>query len=151
MNKIQKEILLKDLCARFPYKVKIDRELVDPTTGSHGHEIAILDTSDIDVITTSIGLGDEGNCVDGTMKGFVFCGERDENFVDGYMCKPYLRPMSSMTKDEWNEYENYILNEKDASIKFCNSLNFYGRHHIDYRGMIDMDLALVAPDDMYEF
>lgn len=63
---------------------------------------------------------------------------------------PYLRPISSMTAEEINEYENFIANEKDDLIRFCNELVFYNTHHLDYRGLIKMGLALEAPEDMYK-
>lgn len=63
--------------------------------------------------------------------------------------KPYLRPLSSMNMDEINEYENFITNEKDSQIRFCNELIFYNSHHFDYRGLIEKGLALEAPEGMY--
>lgn len=67
--------------------------------------------------------------------------------------KPYLRPMSSMTKDEVNQYckirtgedRSKSLGELDAEL-----FDFYHKNHIDYRGLIEMDLAIEAPKEMYE-
>jgi hypothetical protein len=67
--------------------------------------------------------------------------------------KPYLRPMSSMTKDEVEQYykirtgeDRYkSLGELDAEL-----FDFYHKNHIDYRGLIPMGLALEAPEGMYE-
>jgi hypothetical protein len=64
--------------------------------------------------------------------------------------KPYLRPMSSMTEEEINEYENFITNEKDDQLRFCNELVFYNSHHFDYRGLIEKGLAIEAPEGMYK-
>lgn len=67
-------------------------------------------------------------------------------------CKPYLRPMSSMTEEEKEEYGDldyivrYATNSIYASehlLVFCNS------HHLDYHGLIERGLALEAPDGMY--
>ena len=57
--------------------------------------------------------------------------------------KPYLRPMSSMTEEEENEYraincyEGLFPHNEDA-------LDYVLEHHFDYRGLIDKGLALEA-------
>lgn len=60
--------------------------------------------------------------------------------------KPYLRSLSSMTKDEerelrilWNE--DFVSKE---SLYHCypRTLEFYLSHHFDYRGLIEMGLAI---------
>ena len=58
--------------------------------------------------------------------------------------KPYLRPMSSMTKDE-EETECYLRTyQARRYADFCNS------KHLDYRGLIEKGLALEAPEGMYD-
>lgn len=55
---------------------------------------------------------------------------------------PYLRPMSSMTKEErkdWNSTPRTIVEQID----------WYNAHHFDYRGLIEKGLALKAPEGMY--
>ena len=59
--------------------------------------------------------------------------------------KPYLRPMSSMTEDEWKEY-----NQIGKSFSFTDEVDWLNEHHFDYRGLIPMGLALEAPKDMYK-
>lgn len=64
--------------------------------------------------------------------------------------KPYLRPMSSMTEEEEKEYSKYaffgnILGDWIKSIEWLNA------HHFDYHGLIEKDLALPAPEGMYNF
>ena len=59
--------------------------------------------------------------------------------------KPYLRPMSSMTDDEANEYNIAI----DIDIEPERIVDWFNAHHFDYRGLIPMGLALEAPEDMY--
>jgi hypothetical protein len=63
--------------------------------------------------------------------------------------RPYLRPMSSMTEEEWKEYDWFIKQESDELIRFRNTVKFYNKHHIDYNGLIEKDLALEAPEEMY--
>jgi hypothetical protein len=64
--------------------------------------------------------------------------------------KPYLRPMSSMTDEERKE-ENKLW---DIITKTRNDLHYLYTdfllfHHLDYRGLIEKGLALIAPKNMY--
>ena len=77
---------------------------------------------------------------------------------------PYLRPMSSMTEEEFNEYE--IANEMDTAEssksirknlkgeKYISSwyhgVDWLNANHFDYRGLIEKGLALEAPEGMYK-
>ena len=61
--------------------------------------------------------------------------------------RPYLRPMSSMTEEELEEYEN-VRDDYYDDLKTYDWLN---AHHFDYRGLIEKGLALEAPKDMYKF
>lgn len=88
-------------------------------------------------------------------------------------CKPYLRPMSSMTEEEKEEVEVFIFNKwyQENSCKvdeegwieilanydvsgidpcFCSDyVDWLNAHHFDYRGLIPKGLALEALKDMY--
>lgn len=75
---------------------------------------------------------------------------RDEN------CKPYLRPMSSMTEEEAIEYVNcgnIIVDspQKNYLIPNPNCIDWLNAHHFDYRGLIEKGLALEALEGMYKF
>ena len=76
-----------------------------------------------------------------------------------YQIKPYLRPLSSMTTEERNEWadafnepllelEHYEGKEAErmAPILFSKShtisIDWLNKHHFDYRGLIDKGLAL---------
>lgn len=76
-------------------------------------------------------------------------------------CKPYLRPLSSMTVEERlyfhrNSSKVQILIDAEKII----TKSFYGytihlldwlnAHHFDYRGLILRGLALEAPEGMYD-
>lgn len=63
-------------------------------------------------------------------------------------CKPYLRPMSSMTEDEKNEHfgRTMTIDIVQTSKEVIDWLN---KHHFDYRGLIEKGLALEAPEGMY--
>ena len=122
MTQEEKELLLKDLCARLCYGVKF-----------------------------GIGLGKLGkyDLVEiNTKKGKVLFGHG--LYTDLETCRPYLRPMSSMTDEERKE-ERLLW---DIVTKTRNDLHylytdFLLSHHFDYRGLIEKGLALEAPEDMY--
>lgn len=57
---------------------------------------------------------------------------------------PYLRSMSEMTPEEWNEYEATL---KESSVG--KRVDFLNSHYLDDRGLISMDLAKEAPKNMY--
>ena len=61
--------------------------------------------------------------------------------------KPYLRPMSSMTEDEKEEYQAFFnYDGVEYPEEYIDWLN---AHHFDYRGLIEKGLALEAPEGMY--
>ena len=119
MAQEEKELLLKDLSARLPYKVIC-------TDSRHG-----------DSRITEIDIIDET----------VYCDDFDE-YVELNKCKPYLRPMSNMTDEEWKEYRDInccLTKDCDA----WDEVDWLNAHHFDYRELIDKGLALEAPDGMY--
>ena len=128
MNKQDKELLLQDLCARLPYKCKY-KASKDIT---HWHK-RTLSTGTIDKII--------------------------DDYYDEF--KPYLRPLSSITEDEEKEFNKIFELELKAledttvghSIELAASsafmIDFYNKHHFDYRGLIPMGLAIEAPEGMY--
>lgn len=138
-----KELLMKDLCARLPYGVKV----LNMAEG-------INEVCELDSIMTSRKHKD---------KIFVSLTLPDDTVMTGIeMVKPYLRPMSSMT-DEEVKYKLstffHIINtnidgvgyiptlDSFSAIKFIDWLN---AHHFDYRGLIEKGLALEAPEVLYK-
>lgn len=80
-------------------------------------------------------------------------------YSEGKEFKPYLRTMSSMTKEEKYIYRHMLgatLNSEGESIMFVYVEDFpividwLNAHHFDYRGLIEKGLALEAPKDMYK-
>lgn len=65
--------------------------------------------------------------------------------------KPYLRPMSSMTEEEKDELLN-LRKEMNMHMHpwIDRILDFYLSHHLDWRGLILLGLALEAPEGMYK-
>ncbi len=75
--------------------------------------------------------------------------------------KPYLRPMSSMTKEETEEFLEVVKIELKAlegergpnvanAAPAAFEIDFYNAHHFDYRGLIEKGLALEAKEGMYK-
>lgn len=78
-----------------------------------------------------------------------------ENIFDNL--KPYLRPMSSMTKEEKHDCIAFartcaikgIYQLVDFTIPNPNFVDWLNKHHFDYRGLIEKGLAIKAPEGMY--
>jgi len=121
MTREQKELLLKDLCARIPYKTKIN-------------------VDDIGLFIPRL------KYIDGITCHFYECAWT--KFIDEI--KPYLRPMSSMSDEEREEegklWDIVTTTRNDLHYLYT---DFLVSHHLDYRGLIPMGLALEAPEDMY--
>lgn len=120
MTQEEKQLLLKDLCARLPYFENwIQYEGKDYIVTGYGHgRVSLLPS------LFSSGVGP--------------CPLIEE-------VKPYLRPMSSMTEEE-EIYYNTIY----TTLKFYEKEDWLNQHHFYYRGLIPMGLALEAPADMYK-
>lgn len=80
-------------------------------------------------------------------------------YSEGKEFKPYLRPMSSMTEEEKYIYRHMLgatLNSEGESIMFVYVEDFpvvidwFLENRFDFRGLIEMDLALEEPEDMYK-
>ena len=84
-----KELLLRDLCARLPYGVRGERIWTAPVSRSPEKGIYVFDTFDINVLTT----------------GYYDCGEYGFREVRNYSFKPYLFPLSSMTEEQKKELD----------------------------------------------
>ena len=113
MTQEEKQLLLKDLCARLPYGIKYK----DP----HGYKKTLEIWSP------------------------EFHTALNTILYDG---KPslYLRPMSSMTEEE-GDWCNLLLYHKEDTLGYYDYLNSI---HVDYRGLIEMGLAIEAPEGMYD-
>ena len=132
MTQEDKDLLLKDLCARLPYGVKF------------ACNKNVYTAKGLDLIVTN--EGDWEYAV--TAKGIT---PIEIDFI-----KPYLFPLSSMTEDQKNEYYsivNYISSDDTENWKegefiyidqFSCLIHFYHINHLDYRGLIPKGLAIDA-------
>ena len=125
MTKEEKQLLLRDLCARLPYGIMFQ---------SYHSECGIEGKGTFD-----FKIGD-----DATLSKLKHLCESGNN-------KPYLRPMPSMTEEERNEWmeithaqEWLIIGNLDKATDWLNA------HHFDFRGLIPLGLALEAKEGMYK-
>ena len=124
MTREEKDLLLKDLCARLPYGVVIQI------------------TSDGGMVEASYDMR-----LDAGLLGDLLHSEDD--------FKPYLRPMSSMTKEEKNYYEDrwfegYHARGGDDMVsepEIPDYIDWLHYHHFDYRGLIDKGLAIAVNEN----
>ena len=73
--------------------------------------------------------------------------------------KPYLRPMSSMTEEEYEKFKELdrismhrarIFNDIDLWFDRWELIDWFNQHYFDYRGLIEKGMALEAPKGMYK-
>ena len=117
MKQENKELLFRDLCARVPYGVKVQyMNNIFVIDYVSSYEEVKLDTPD----SYTVGVSE---------------------------VKPYLFPFSSMTEEQTKELINLINTGQNDNNEFMRSLcriEFYHKHHFDYRGLIPMGLAIDA-------
>ena len=127
MKQEDKELLLKDLCARLPYDVKVRRY----------------------VYTTPVDSIQSVELFDPTWLEELYAEEAE--------FKPYLFPHSSMTEeqnDSWRDAffpdlmtstdVNYPESEKYLAASHAKSLEWLYKNHIDIYGFIEKGLAIDA-------
>ena len=148
MTQEDKELVLKDLCARLPYhiKVAINYEIylkILPDEKFKEHFLILLEYDKKTIEEKS--LEPHIICSYPCRNRFMtFTGCHDEYGVPIEAIKPYLRPMSSMTEEEEKEYLLFSFSRTNTEC-----LDWLNAHHFDYRGLIEKGLALEAPIGMY--
>lgn len=143
MTKEDKELLIQDLCARLMCNVMLHIIYYD-----------LQGSGNLDERNVNLSYGNISYCINRS------------HWVD---FKPYLRPLSSMTEDEFNklkEYSGLIYDQLDLA-SFQNGtykcLDFYlnevpsyvvilvfdwlNKNHFDYRGLIERDLAIAVTEE----
>lgn len=58
--------------------------------------------------------------------------------------RPYLFPLSSMTRQQKAELAMLVVGVEDIFKSFLIEVEFYHKNHIDYRGLIEKGLAIDA-------
>ena len=137
MTQEEKDLVLKDICSRLPYNVKayvkhwssIDQKYYE---GVYDVKSAFPSLNEIHVQSKS-------GSVDVTL------GYYDHEF------KPYLFPLSSMTDEQEDEYNNLNCWELGCFPHTEDALDYLIANHFDYRGLIEMGIAIDATGlDIYE-
>jgi hypothetical protein len=59
-------------------------------------------------------------------------------------CKPYLFPLSSMTDEQKEEYENITFKDGFLTVWTTSTYDWFNKNHFDYRGLIKKGLAIDA-------
>ena len=130
MTKEDKELLLKDLGARLPYG-----PIVSVTDGTIKYDAYIESISYKNIQVSPVS--------DSNFTAYTFYKISE--------IKPYLRPMSSMTEEEWNDYKStWKLIEHDLEDIYepcIESYDWLNAHHFDYRGLIEKGLAIDVTED----
>ena len=150
MTQADKKLLLKDLCARLPYGVKVK---------VLNEDILRYDYS-----------SEEGGFINGIENindGLFVIKCREDGYVLSYdEFKPYLLPLSSITEmlEDLNTIGFFKYCDTIANVSHLESkngiseeiytyidiesisglMNFFNSHHIDYRGLIEKGLAIDA-------
>ena len=130
MTQEEKQLLIKDLCARLSCGVKLGFENSD----------LILAPTDFNIYTMQLSTNQIYPKSDKVVIGHIY---------NVWNYRPYLRSMSSMTKEE--ACELYTI-RKSTQMTYSiepKELDWLNAHHFDYRGLIPKGLALEAKEGMY--
>ncbi len=129
MEKKDKDLLLKDLCARLPYGLKVACNKNVYTV--KGLDLIVTDEGDWEYAVTAKGIAP----------------------IEIDFIKPYLFPLSSMTEEQKKEYNywkheipvcRYEYGDVVEEIELWDSpesVEYLIENHFDYRGLIPMGLA----------
>lgn len=126
MKQEDKELLLKDICARLPYKLVCKVKYRE--NGEYKTSNMVLDGIFRD------------NAYFISQNGTVYSGDY----------KPYLFPVSNMTEEQKKELRTFDSLDAESTMSLgewaIQLVDFYNKYHLDYRDLIPMDLALDATD-----
>ena len=137
MTQEDKELLLKDLCARLPYNVICQVEFKE--NGNYNSKVMLLSG----IFTDKAYFTTKGGSI----------------YSNKY--KPYLFPLSSMTEEQLFEVQEILgkneIKIEDGFIHIVDSerntityleilavLEWFNKNHFDYRGLIEKGLAIDA-------
>jgi hypothetical protein len=115
MKQEYRELLIKDLCTRLPYEVKVQ------VFNCGVESVETLYQIDLD--------------------GYISTIESDDL---KYSFKPYLLPLSSMTEEQMEEYNDLNCYELGCFPHLQEALDYLIENHFDYRYLIDRGLAIDA-------
>lgn len=121
MTQEDKDLLLKDLCARLPYGVWIERKLKRCKFGAK----CMLNAHDISAIER---------------EQYEFC--KPYLFPFSSMTEEQKRELTNLVE----ETAFQIIHSEDGNPQPHIAMDWYNKNHFDYRGLIPMGLANDATD-----
>lgn len=142
MKREDKDLLLQDLCARLAYGVKVHFKF-EPDRGEMFESYGILESIN--------------NYIQVEIDSDKLCGQLLS--LEYNEIKPYLFPLSSMTKEQKEEYNsecnkelkvladsvaNRTYTKTRIAIPLYYAIDWLNKNHFDYRGLIEKGLALDA-------
>ena len=139
MTQEQKDLLLKDLCARLPYGVKLKK--------NYGTDDTPVELCGLDVDKNTV------NICTFRGKSIMVCDNNIPLFIGMWKSRylPYLFPMSSMTEKQKNELDQLLkislkalMGEITDTDVDTLEFDFYNKYHLDLRDLIPKGLALDA-------
>ena len=116
MTQNEKDILLKDLCARLPYGVKC--KYYDCCEGDY----------------------DEGTICGFERQEYI---QIDGVCIHIEEVKPYLFPLSSMTEEQKDIFGKLWWNTHGVNMAM-HAIDYLNKNHFDYRGLIEKGLTIDA-------
>ena len=136
MTNEEKELYLKDLCARQSYGVMMHNVLKD-------YDVPLAEVY-IPCMTLSVGSV-------AILSGSPIEIKKGTKSVLQWLS--YLRHLSDMTEAEKKEYDLLSRLDEEYSQPYDSAhlIDWLNAHHFDYRGLIEKGLAIEAPEGMYEF
>ncbi|WP_291631531.1 hypothetical protein [Clostridium sp.] len=126
MTQENKDLLLKDLCARLNTKLVCSIYRTDDQGIGYRNEIL------------------HGYCNIDAWNEFYFGEDCGISINDILKIKPYLFPMSSMTEEQEKEYNDLNCYELGWFPHTEKALDYLIKNHFDYRELIDEGLAIDA-------
>lgn len=177
MTKEERHLILKDLCGRLPHEVIVQCRIIDFHTEESAHDHSPNNVKHpsyvgngrlflIDTLSNSV-------CIRPILKNLAYHEQVffEDICKNGYIpideCKPYLLPLSTMTKEQRREFyeairpviiegfkESELLDydEDNEDRRVTEKLvapdvvetDWLNAHHFDYRGLIEQGLAIDA-------
>lgn len=132
MTQEDKELLIKDLCARLPYGVKVESVFINPDTKEHKScGIEVFDATSILMIRD--GLGE--------FKPYLFPLSRLNSLTDEQ--KKTLKVLCDWNDEEADAQSILVLYQKHFVMK-SDVIDWLHKNHFDYRGLIEKGLAIDA-------
>ena len=144
----EKELLLKDLCARLPYCVKIEEV--------SGGILEVTPRTDVTYVVENGGkpyLRPMDSMTDEDLISYAiydFANDTTYKIVN-FQCtgEGVINIYCALKHD--TEYRLIIFQmTRTSPLKNWQGIDWLNAHHFDYRGLIEKGLALEAPEGMYE-